>query len=226
MARSYQHQLHANHRRRRHIRRWGFIALIIIVGLAVWLHSLKSQTQVTAAQPVTKTIVAANTTKLWSEPFFSLKLPSGWVQVGTPTASHYEWRGGQKGVDDSRTIDVYVNDIPANLAVNRVIAVDSNGAEIDVQGAVSANCSTFTGSGVHTPGEGPAPGLWNNLPFICDLANYERDVVGTISDQGVNTIKLTGASGQQHRFFLVYTDSSYAADYDIFTAALQSFQAK
>lgn len=222
MARLYQHQLHAHGHRRRHLRRWGFIGLLVIVGVAVWLHSLKPHTEVAAAKPVTKTVAANDATKRWDEPTFSLELPSGWVLDGAPTASHYEWQGGQKGVDDSRTLEVYVGNTPAKLAVNRVIAVDPNGAGINVNGTVSANCSTFTGNGVHTPGEGPAPGLWNNLPFICDLANYERDVVGTVSSQGINSLTLSGASGP-HRFFFVYTDSSYVADYDIFTAALQSF---
>jgi len=56
------------------------------------------------------------------------------------------------------------------------------------------------------------------------MANYVRDVVGTSSAEGVNTLGVSGPGGT-HKYFFVYTDHSGEPDYNTFTQALQSFEA-
>lgn len=208
-------------------RRWPWLVIIILVALGVvaGLHALKPDTQLSTAPTVNGTINPDAVNRAWQEPAFKISLPGDWLRTSN-TAEHYAWRGGQAGVDDSRTLEVYVGGNTGAIAVNRLLKVTADGSGIRVDGDVSDNCFNFVGSGVHTPGEQPRRAQWNKLPFICDLANYQRDVVGTISADGLNSVKLKGSGGGQQRFFFVYTDSSYVPDYGIFTAALESFQAR
>ena len=56
------------------------------------------------------------------------------------------------------------------------------------------------------------------------MGNYERDVVAVGSQQGVNTVLLTGATAGRQHVLLVYTDNNTNPDYGIFTAIVRSFR--
>jgi hypothetical protein len=102
--------------------------------------------------------------------------------------------------------------------------VQASGTGVSPLGDVSDNCTTFTnGADSH---QATQAAKWDGLPFLCDTGNYERDVVGIVSSDGSNTVKVTGTTGATHRFFITYTDNSPSPDYTVFTAALRTFQAK
>jgi hypothetical protein len=90
---------------------------------------------------------------------------------------------------------------------------------------VSDNCVNFTDEKTANPTTGAASSKWSGVSFLCDTANDQRVVVGTSSAaEPVNTVTVTGAKGT-HRYFFVYTDHSAQPKFEIFTAALASFNA-
>jgi hypothetical protein len=67
---------------------------------------------------------------------------------------------------------------------------------------------------------------WSGINFLCDLGNYLRDVVGTSSPEGINSVTLTGNTTGKHTLFFMYTDNTPSPDYSTFINALKSFQLK
>lgn len=209
------------------------VVLVVLLLLAtgggyLWLRSLKPNTYISPAPAPKVTMVQAATTPMItiSEPLFTLQLPSGW-KAATDDYIHptYLWSGSGK-VDSARALALYVDTIPTQLAVNRVLPVRSVGDGLLPLGDVSDNCSTFTRPPQTDSYNGTATGKWQGMTFLCDLANYERDVVGISSTDGVNTVTLTGKTTGAHKIFMTYTDNTGAPDYTIFTTALNSFHLK
>ena len=62
------------------------------------------------------------------------------------------------------------------------------------------------------------------VEFLCDMANPQRNVVGTGSTDGLNTVKVSDQMGTQHRYFITYTENNSKPDYSIFIAAINSFK--
>jgi hypothetical protein len=160
---------------------------------------------------------------------FSLDLPNDWeatIVEGAPAGSQ-SWRNtaNNKGV---RLITLYLDAVPANFAINRVVAVEPVENHLTVLGDVSDNCINFTTADKQASAAtaGKAPAKWQNVDFICDTGNYIRNVVGTGSAKSLNAAKLTGASGGPHNVFFTYTDNSSSPNFGIFTAMLQSFKLK
>jgi hypothetical protein len=116
-----------------------------------------------------------------------------------------------------------VDTIPTNIGVNRVLPVQGEGSRV-IPTTVSDTCADFTGDKV--PGNQNTPAKWGGIDFLCDLANYERDVVGTSSSDGVNTVKVTGATTGTHQIFFTYTDNGATPDFTIFVNAVTSFRMK
>lgn len=205
----------------------GFIVVIVVGGIGAH-HFLRANTHLSSSPPVTLEVkVPTVTTKRFTEPTFSIALPSDWksrrvMQTPQPT---YSWENttGNVGVE---TLSVFVDTIPANLAINRVLAVQANSGSIVTASGVSDNCTTFTGTSITPTTPEDITAKWAGVNFLCDTANYERDVVGTSSPQGINTVTVTGPTKGTHAYFFTYTDNSDQPDYTIFTNALMSFKAK
>ena len=89
---------------------------------------------------------------------------------------------------------------------------------------VSDNCATFTPA--TNAATGVSTGKWQGTNFLCDEGNYERDVVGTASAQGINTLTLTGSTTGSHKVFLVYTNNNINPDFSVLYGILESFKLK
>jgi hypothetical protein len=158
------------------------------------------------------------------EPNFTISIPAGWKQTPNNNAipaPTYNWQG-VSGEDRNRWLSVYVDMKLPNLAVNRALHIQTNGAAINVISGTSDNCTSFTGP---NNSSGVQQAKWENITFLCDTGNYERDVVGIVSPDGLNNINVTGTKGL-HAYFFTYTDNTSQPDYTIFANALASFRAK
>jgi len=204
----------------------GFIVLVALT-IFLALHFLSPDTRIDAPPAVVTTHVSYDTTKLqtFNEPLFSIRLPDDWKPVVHSTdipQPIYTWQGTQKD-NANRWLSVYIDEDVSTLAVNRELSVQSNDKSINVLSDVSDNCTTFTGTAVQSHGSTPAK--WQGVDFLCDSGNYERDVVGVASTDGLNTLRMVGSSGT-HKFFFTYTDNSVGPDYSIFINALKSLDLK
>ncbi|HET9174701.1 MAG TPA: hypothetical protein VFN56_05505 [Candidatus Saccharimonadales bacterium] len=162
----------------------------------------------------------------FTESTFSLSLPAGWVFDTHRTDAGqniYSWKSTDNK-SAGREILVYVDTPVPTLGVNRAVMVQASGDKLAVTGDVSDNCAGFTSATAGAPSIS-SPAKWQGLDFLCDLGNYERDVVGTVSSDGINTVVLTGATSGAHHYFFTYTDNNIQPDFSPFLSALQTFQA-
>ncbi len=205
------------------------LAVILLVVAGVWAESyFRANTTISPPPAPITSIVTSNQgpAKQFDQGIFTLSLPADWVYKGqqrqtAPYAPYlYENTKTNPGVEQ---LEIYVDTIPTTLGVNRVLPVQVEGARI-VPTTVSDNCADFTGNKV--PGSTSTPAKWDGFNFLCDLGNYERDVVGTSSSDGINTVKLTGQATGTHQLFFTFTDNGSTPNFNIFTDALSSFRLK
>lgn len=200
------------------------VVLLAIAGALSAQRFLKPDTHISKAPPpVVNTVIAKNSaTKKFNEGDFTIYLPADWIYTGraddTYHAYTFENTAENKG---ARTLAIYVDSIPTTLGVNRVLPVEASGNGV-APNTVSDNCANFTGNKV--PGPPSTPAKWAGIDFLCDLANYARNVTGTSSPGAINVVTLTGPKSGQHKLFFTYTDNSAEPNYQIFYDALQSFR--
>jgi hypothetical protein len=224
--------LHRRNKRTRTIT--ALVVVVLIIGAAA-VFGKGYFTADTSISPTPAAVVSTihdtrTTTKHIDDQLFSFDVPRDWeaTQVSGLTAGSKSWQNTKdnKGV---RVITLYMDNIPANFAVNRVVALRAESGRLFVDGSVSDNCTNFTGTSVASgpnAGNGKAPAKWQGVNFICDTGNYLRNVVGTGSIDGLNTVKLTGQNVGAHNVFITYTDNSASPNFGIFTDMLQSFKLK
>ena len=102
-----------------------------------------------------------------------------------------------------RLLDVYVDSHPDNFAVNRMLpVVAAEGGKLYASTRdVSDNCTVYTIGATTARTTVQQLAKWQNIEFLCDMANTMRNVVGIGSvGGGINNINLTSLSTGKHRF--------------------------
>jgi len=214
----------------RHRYRWYIVTLMLIIvlaviGIVIFHHGLKTDTSLSQSKVITQYYSATGTDTMHvTEPTFSVYLPAGWKPISDPNSPYqvYSWHG--TGDDANRRIDIYIDNLPTNLAVNRLLPIQINNDQLEAIGPVSDNCTDFTTPTAQSSTTGTVAAKWDGVNFICDVANYERDVVAIGATVEVNTIVMTGPITGSHHVLLTYTDNSSDADYSIFTSIVESFE--
>lgn len=214
-----------------------FAIALLVFGVAaavVYVDLRKNQdsgsvegTERTVAQTLDE---SANTVTL-DHPFFTMDFPSDWKEI-SKTSSEREnsvtWQA-TKHREDNRYIKIYVDTIPKDYPVNRIVPLTARGNSFSV-GDISANCSTFTKGGLQAAGQAqflqPEQAKWQGVDFICDLPQVTDNEVGTSSTEGINTVSATGPNKGKHTYFFVYVDHNIQRNDSILYNALRSFKAK
>jgi hypothetical protein len=164
-------------------------------------------------------------TKHFDEVFFGFDLPADWRQVEHSGAPYnlYSFQSTLKNADN-RSLDIYADTLPTTLAVNRFLAVKSQGSNVS-HGQVSDNCTTLipSSAGTGSTRQLSVPARWDGVDFLCDNDRTTREVIGTSSPGNVNKVTLNGPTKGPHSFFFVYDDKNVTPDYSIIYNVLDSF---
>ena len=225
----YRSPEHHKPRRRRHVVAIVSLLLIVLAGVGAYGYHYFMQDTATVIQNSAGTtkqaVIPDNQIKHFDQGGFSFDLPSDWALTKHDSALYdlYSFKATVTNADN-RYLDIYVDKIPLKLAVNKEVALRSQG-DVLSHGEVSENCLTFAGT-TTTSSALTIPTTWQGVNFLCDNDNKTRNVVGTGSPNSVNAITLKGQSGASHQFFYVYTDNNYTPDYAIFYHMLESFVVK
>jgi hypothetical protein len=201
---------------------------IAAVVIAVVIHSLHSDTKIgTVPPPVVSSVATPSSqTVEFNEPDFTIFLPSDWELLSVKTSPIMIYHFTSTGAANTgRLLDIYLDAKPTMFGVNRMLPVQASGNRLELLGEVSNNCTTFTQKSSSQPITYTAA-TWDNVGFLCDLGNYERDVVGTSSPEGPNKVTLTGTTTGNHSFFFAFTDNTPSPQYSIFTEALKTVRVK
>lgn len=211
--------------------RYIVIGLVLVTAVAAsfMLFDARRNSKITVSTtPPQRSEVPLTTTptKKITEPFFSLKLPQDFAEIErTAEPRSITWQSTDKKTT-ARKLKVYIDNIPANLPLNRLQPVTVSGDKI-IPGDISDNCANFVGTTPMTPQLAgkvkPTPAKWQDISFICDLPNYLREVAGTGTDgPGGPNLQLQGSQGT-HRYLFIYTDHTNQPDFMIFKNILSSF---
>jgi hypothetical protein len=223
--------------KRSHKKHWGLLFGIVILLLGGGVYVLmffhpQATATIQNATAVTKHYDGGSAAKVhFTEGDFSFDLPQSWKLVTHQAVTYNSWTfQGTAGDDAHRIIMIYEDAIPLSQAVNRVLVVDNQNNSLSHSNSVSDNCLNYT-----SPAQQSAPEAirtkivtdkWENVNFLCDIGNYLRNVTGTSSVQGINTISLTGKTAGTHKFFFTFTDATISPDYSPLYNMLDSFTLK
>lgn len=216
---------------RHHRKLRNAVVLIVVLAAAGFgvhrvLHTtVQPNSTIHNLPPRTTSYTDTATTSLHiDKPLFSVDLPKGWQEVASSVHVNIPTATFRSPSAAGQQLEVFIDNVPATEAVNRVVAVTPQGSGLN-HGDVSDNCTTFTPAGANAS-SGVRNGVWQGDDFLCDSGNYERDVVGTASPDGINTVHLTGPAGDTHAVFLAYTDNSVNPDFSTLYGILESFKIK
>lgn len=224
---SYRVDKREKGKRRRNIIWLVVVLLLFGLGMQGWIwarHELRPKTSLKQAKAVTTTISYTAGNKRYQEPDFSISLPAGWQPVPRPPGTYQSYTWGTSTGTGGQQIVIFEDTIPEHFAVNRALIVKGEVDHLSLAGPASDNCANFTRGGSTIPSEPGALAKWQGVQFLCDQGNTERDVIGTSSTDGINTVILKNQrTGTTHRFFFTYNNQSLSTDYSVFYNALQSF---
>lgn len=211
-----------------------FILIVLVVagiGFLLWyfLRPRLTKNDPTSVLLPTKFDTVAK--KHISEPLYELDVPLDWKESARTTKPLREvsWIGTARE-SISRELDIYTDTIPATIAVNRMVPVSGKDNSLTV-GQMSSNCIDFTGNAASlTPEQAGKSKValtkWEDVPFLCDIPNELRNVIGAASPEGINRVSVTGPIGGKHVYFFVYSDHTAHPSDNTFLDILRSFQAR
>jgi hypothetical protein len=218
--------------RRRLAIRWGVgcvICIVLLIGAFNVLKSLlKPNSIVHQSAAITTAVNYKTMTIKYNEPDFTIDIPNTWTVVPRPVGPYksFTWQKSDHGTNGQQ-IEVFEDVIPVNFAVNRVLVAVGNQDRLSTDSAASDNCLLFTKNERTAASMVGVAARWRGVSFWCDQDNTQRDVVGTSSSEGINTVTLVSPSGKgSHKFFFIYTNHSVNPDYSVFYTALSSFRMK
>jgi hypothetical protein len=211
---------------------YAFLILLVagLIMAGAWAANtyLRPETTLSSSEGIVRHVdVVKPLTKQVTTNIFSMEILKNWQPQDSQLIpkAQYAWRGTGKE-DSSRSLDLYVDTIPATMAVNKLLPLRAAGDQIVVGDAISDNCVNFTDSTQADKKTGKVEAKWSGVNFYCDTGNYARNVIGTGTPEAINSIQLRGQASGSHRFFFVYTDHSAEPDYTILTDLLSSFRVR
>jgi hypothetical protein len=211
------------HRYRRARRRIVALAIIVFIGTLLYLLfnlEITPRQNIENAPSTTRTFDDESAKNVSvSKPEFSIELPAGWKEAKSDAslvpAPKYVFSSKP---EDQQTLRIYLDTVPSALGVNKAVTVTARGNQID-HDIVSENCANYTGPAQKNLKISNAPAKWQNIDFLCDLANSARPIVGAISVDGMNFLKVKGQTIGERRIFITYGDfnnnPNYVTLYDI-----------
>lgn len=217
------------HKHRKFWKRFGWLVGLLVVAAGIYglMHlRLEPKQNVHNSPPVSKAYDVSSAKKVHiDKPILTMDLPAGWTEAklpASPTAPAYEFRSKSQ---DAQVLDIYIDNPPPLFGINRAIAVSVSGSGLQYE-SVSENCTSYTDITKRGPTGGIAPAKWQGMDFYCDVANYARAVVGTVSHDGINYLSVTTPTQGVHKIFITYTDNNISPDYSTLYDILNSVQFK
>lgn len=156
---------------------------------------------------------------------FTITLPEGWELIGKDKPYYneeYYLFKSKVANKEGRYLKVYMNLIPENIAVNRILPIVAQNNRISV-GDMSGDCKNFKdASGVSSDQKWLTQ--WQDVPFYCALAGPTNQVGTGTKQIGYPTV-VNGDKSGTNNYFFVYTDQTAKPDYRILKNAVASFVA-
>lgn len=199
---------------------WGFYATYI-------RYSPKPLTTTEEKLPFGEAIVS-----LVEEDSFGLELLGEWQEVDRDESEEglfIRWELVEPVQDDEaseidRYFEIYSGElVPEDKPLNRLLPVVAEGNQLQIEGGPSFNCFAFAPESA--TGD-TAEVAWQDISFICDIANTLRNVIGTGSELGDNKFEIEGEDSGKQVYFMVYSAGEASPTDNVLIHAVETFEAK
>lgn len=204
------------------------IILLLLLSIGIWyiFTHLKSETHIKQAPGRTTKAVYTSNIKHYDEGDFTIDIQNIFVPQPRPVGPYKSFTfKSSNDQTNGQEIEIFQDVIPTGFDVNRMQVVESGGDRLNIVADVSDNCNKYTKGIVPAPNQHGVPAKWQGIEFLCDQSATERDVIGTSSADGINTVILTSPSkGTKHKFFFTFTNHTINPDYSPFIDALRSLR--
>lgn len=230
-TRSMKYTSHVNYRdRRKHLfflRLFLFVLFVAITcGAAYVYYSIVVGKSSSVQQDTTSQTTSshfARSINIFRSPYFQFQANETWAEVPTEsTANKYVYRSLRHNLIEHELV-IYVDQIPANLAANRVLPVTftTEGTELTSQ-AVSEHCVTALGNASRSFNQQVTV---NNVSMLCDSDSTNYTVFAGVAG-GTTNIQLKRPSGLNGSYTFLYTNLRAIQDTSQFSEIINSFQAR
>jgi len=161
---------------------------------------------------------------------FSVDIPEPWIRITDPEIrlsgkTYYPVRyQGVDGREVGRRVDVYVDEIPVKLPINKLLTVEVRSNTHISAKLLSPQCYTFTKHPLTQKGEA-FDSSWMGHSFTC-LTARQSNTISIAQDHYRDGVVLDGQDGASHVVTFAFTDHSGNANNAIFNRIVESFRLK
>lgn len=235
MSKHYQIERSQDSRKKRYVVVVAVFILLVLVGGSIYVVADLNRNRLSIDNTENAaTLGVVNPIKepdqLFQTDLYQFKAPADWRRINNPEVTvgnkrYYPDRyQGTTGNHIGRKVDVYIDSIPSDLGIDKVIAVQPAGQRVIV-GGMSEQCYYFTDVPDGKSGNN-FPSFWEEegIKFLCK-SSVITNVVGAIYETQSTGVTLKTSVGDKN-FFLVYTDHGSSTNNNIFIDILASFRTK
>lgn len=230
MPKEYSHE-RRNKRLKKGLLTFSFIVGLTGVGVVIFFIyndlQLNQSEEVVGEERTVSQVLGDSDAYLVSHDKFEFELPGDWREIDKVDRQNEQsitWQATLRD-EDNRWLKLYINTIPEDEAIVRLLPVNVEGSEMR-RGQMSGHCNTFTGSS--TEGQRYPLAKWEDVEFLCDAnRTVNTNIIGTGQEgQPINTVEITGEDSGTNQYFFVYRDQNIRPNFEIFYNAVNSFRAK
>lgn len=165
-----------------------------------------------------------NPLKTFETPYFTFKTDKSWSFMNKESTQNvFVYRSSQKNIV-RRDLTVYVNSLPDNLLLTRVLPVEAEDDHL-VIGEISSHCRDYLRGRIQPANNSPIEGSVESVRIKCQI-DGTSNTVGTGKKNGSYQISLTGKSGQSNKYYLLYHDLQFTPQLGDFANIARSFHVK
>lgn len=200
-----------------------FLLLIILVayGIFIWYVSRGYNEPQPQSGLVSKDF---NPLQTFETDYFSFNADKSWSFIEKESSKDvFVYRSSKNNIV-SRDLTVYVNTLPQNLLLTRVLPVEQDGAQFIV-GDVSSHCRDYLKDRIIPSNNNPIEGVVEAVSIKCQIDGTSTTVGTGKKNAGYQT-ELTSESGKNNSYFLLYHDLEFTPRLTSFTNIANSFKAK
>lgn len=203
------------------------VVIFSVIAFIIWYFLFRNSGEsITSFERVDNNVkINSPATQDFTTNEFTITLPEQWELLGKDKPYYNEeyYLFQSKVVNkEGRFLKVYINLIPENLAVNRMLPIVAQNNRI-VAGDMSGDCKNFKDAPEVSSGQKWLT-EWKDVPFYCALAGVTNQV-GTGTSQIGYPTTVNGDKSGSNKYFFMYTDQTAKPDYSILKNAVNSFVA-
>lgn len=203
-------------RRKRVVRLLIFLILILLAGAAIFIWYVSRKPNINQPSSGIKS-ASFQPLQTFDTPSFTFEADKSWSFVENESTSNiFVYRSSKNNIV-SRDLYVYVNTLPKDPLVTRVLPVEPQGNGFSPRD-VSQHCKDYLKDRIYN--NSPIEGVVESVSIRCQV-DGTSNTVGTGQVNGNYQTRLGN-----NDFYLLYHDLEFTPRFSVFTNIVQSFEAK